>query len=362
MAWNTQFGTLSNEVVSEDELWSLFNYVFVGSAKKTTTYKFALIKSILDNLFNNIQTTNGQEILYTNLFKKFAESYWNLVVKYHLKQKADDTNGTISKIEQIFKETVEKNPILRNIEFNAIKLTKQNELISKVQTECKKYVLGALYGDFQGKIYGYESKGDRIILSNFAYQFMLKHKMELEKLNYYAWAKFLESINEEKILYKVITKIETSLPQRQPLDIYRKILYEEFEQNNCFYCGKKLNNDIIHVDHFIPWSFVKEDKLWNFVLSCQKCNTKKSNILPSRVLVSIIQKRNLHLIESINNNKKSKVSQEIINSHFSNYNQNTIPNLWQYAFYSGFNIDQKNTVIYKIDKDFGKIQVADSSK
>jgi hypothetical protein len=53
--------------------------------------------------------------------------------------------------------------------------------------------------------------------------------MELEKLNYYAWAKFLESINEESLLYKVISKIETSLPERKPLDIFRKILFEEFE-------------------------------------------------------------------------------------------------------------------------------------
>ena len=54
MAWDSKSGTLDTTTLSDDEYWSLFNYVFVGSAKKTTTYKFALIKAILDNLLNFI--------------------------------------------------------------------------------------------------------------------------------------------------------------------------------------------------------------------------------------------------------------------------------------------------------------------
>ena len=211
MAWNSKSGILNTMTLSDDEYWSLFNYVFVGGAKKTSTYKFALIKAILDNLLNNIPTEDGQEILYSNLFEKFAESYWNLVVKYNLKQKHDDSKGTISKVEQIFKEAVAINPILQNIEFASIEKSTQNRLVFNVQTECKKNVLGALWGDFQGNIYAFDKvKGDRIILSHGAYEFCLRHKMELEKLNYYAWAKFLENINEEKLLYKVISKIEKS--------------------------------------------------------------------------------------------------------------------------------------------------------
>ena len=354
MAWDSKSGTLNTTTLSDDEYWSLFNYVYVGGAKKTSTYKFALIKAILDNLLNNIPTVNGQEILYSNIFTKFSESYWNLVVKYNLHQQAPTKEGKTSKIEQIFKEAVAINPILQNIDFASIEKSTQNRLVSKVQTECKKYVLGALHSDFNSAIYGFSECSDRITLSHGAYEFCLRHKMELEKLNYYAWAKFLESINEEKLLYKIILKIETSLPERKPLDIYRKILFEEFEQNNCFYCGKKLSSTIIHVDHFIPWSFVKEDKLWNFVLSCPDCNIKKSDKLPSKNFISIIRNRNNLILNTLSSNL-------FIKQQFTNYKQDLISNLWQYAFYSGFKLlNHHQQIQYHIDPHFGELNVADS--
>lgn len=354
MAWDSKSGTLDTTTLSDDEYWRLFNYVFVGGAKKTSTYKFALIKAILDNLLNNIPTENGQEILYSNLFEKFAESYWNLVVKYKLHQQSPTKEGKTSKIEQIFKEAVVSNPILQNIEFASIGKSTQNRLVSKVQTECKKYVLGALHSDLNSAIYSFSENSDRIKLSHGAYDFCLRHKMELEKLNYYAWAKFLESINEESLLYKVISKIETSLPERKPLDIFRKILFEEFEQNNCFYCGKKLCSTIIHVDHFIPWSFIKEDKLWNFVLSCPECNIKKSDKLPSRNFIHKIQNRNKLILSQF-------TSQDFVTQQFKNYKNELIPNLWQYAFYSGFKTGSNDTYYHHFS-DYSQVSVADKGK
>lgn len=86
-----------------------------------------------------------------------------------------------------------------------------------------------------------------------------------------AWVRFLEQINDDNVLVRVIDKFELATPKREDLSVYREILRKEFEEDTCFYCGKKLGKNI-HVDHFIPWSFVKDDKLWNFVLSCARCN------------------------------------------------------------------------------------------
>jgi HNH endonuclease len=35
------------------------------------------------------------------------------------------------------------------------------------------------------------------------------------------------------------------------------------------------------VDHVLPWEFVLEDKTWNLVLSCRKCNNEKQDKLTS---------------------------------------------------------------------------------
>ena len=98
------------------------------------------------------------------------------------------------------------------------------------------------------------------------YDFLLKYKAEIEKLNYYSWARFLEQINDDRVLLRVIDKLELATPRRDDLTVYREILRREFEEDTCFYCGKKLQRKI-HVDHFIPWSYVKDDKMWNFVLA-----------------------------------------------------------------------------------------------
>lgn len=61
--------------------------------------------------------------------------------------------------------------------------------------------------------------------------------------------------------------------------------------------------DNIHVDHFIPWSYVYEDKEWNLVLSCSSCNLKKSDYLASEKCLDKIQKRNkIYKLEEVNKN------------------------------------------------------------
>lgn len=62
---------------------------------------------------------------------------------------------------------------------------------------------------------------------------MLRHKSELEKLNYYFWARFLEQINDDNALIRVIDKLELATPKREDLSVYREILRREFEEDTC---------------------------------------------------------------------------------------------------------------------------------
>lgn len=81
--------------------------------------------------------------------------------------------------------------------------------------------------------------------------------MEIEKPNYYAWARFLEKVNDDDDLIRVLEKLDMAIPQRKDLSMYRDILFNEFQEDRCFYCGKELDKNV-HVDHFIPWTFVKK--------------------------------------------------------------------------------------------------------
>ena len=336
--WNKSEGNILTQHLTEDELWSLFNYTFSESSKKRSTYKFGLIKSILDNLFNiSNKLDYSLYISYQDLFAKFAENYWNLIVKYQLKQMISSTTSSLTKLEQIFNNAILKDPKLKDIPFESINSKTKKSIINQVSIECRKNVLGALYTDLGSSLYSFNIAGEGIIINAYAFNFMLKYKIDLEKLNYYAWAKFLEKINDKNKLIQVISKLESATPQRTDLSLFRDVLYKEFEEDTCFYCGKKLLNDsgsnLIHVDHFIPWSFIKEDKLWNFVLSCPTCNERKNNRLPPPTCLSKIQQRNSIL---------QKRSTDFIKKEFVSYSPSLISNMWEYAKDSGFQLWTSN--------------------
>lgn len=323
--WNIKSGFITEYVVSEDRIWSLFNYVFSDACKKRNTYKFGLIKALLDSIFSGEIREQGIYYSYEQLFGRFTYNYWNLVVKYDLRQMRKDGKSEFSKIEVILKETVSKNYILSNLEFESLDLDLRQKIIKKVMAECKRFVVGALYNDFEGIIYNFNLKEDGIVINPCVYEFMQKYKAELEKLNYYAWARFLEQINDDNVLVRVIDKLELATPRRENLSIYREILRREFEENTCFYCGKKLGRNI-HVDHFIPWSFVKDDKMWNFVLSCSQCNIKKSNKLPKQDFLIKIEQRN---------RKIQVLDNVIVQKDFEIYSEELLNRMWKYAKLSG---------------------------
>ena len=324
--WNLKNGKIEKFNLSEDEIWALFNFVFSDSSRKRNSYKFGLIKSILDNIFNGVKKSDGVFFTYTELFAKFAENYWNLVIKYDLRQMRPDGKSYLSKVETILKESVIGDELLVSLRFESIDEEKKKKIISKVTSECKKCVIGALYEDFDRNIYSFDLSDEGLTLNYCIYEFLLKYKIEIEKLNYFSWAKFLEQVNDDNALIRVIDKLELSTPKRGDLSIYRELLRKEFEENNCFYCGCKLNEKKIHVDHFIPWSFVKDDKIWNFVLSCPKCNEKKNNRVPSKDYIIVIENRNKK-IRTINN--------KIIETDFSGYTEDIIERMWKYARLSG---------------------------
>lgn len=322
--WRLARGDIRKYYVGENELWGAFNFVFSDACAKRSTYKFGLIKSILDNLLSVTPSDRGLELSYHDIFTKFSINYWNLITKYHLKQMHGHTRYSDSQIEKVFEQALERTAAIEQLEFDNLSEEDREWIIDNVTKECKRCVIGALYENFDGQLYGFELKGDGLWINPVAYEFMLKYKPEIEQLNYYAWAKFLEKVNSDDALNRVLGKLELSTPRRSDLSVYRKILELEFEGNTCFYCGKKIKT--AHVDHVIPWSFVKSDHLWNFVLACPTCNTKKKDRLPSKENLSRVIVRNEQFIS---------IPKPIIEIEFKGYQADLMWKIWNYAKQSG---------------------------
>ena len=154
--WNLRKGNLKNMAPAEEQLWQMLNFVFSSGSRKRNSYKFGLIKSILDNLLNCKEMADGELFLsYKDLFAKFTENYWNLVVKYNLRQMRPDGKSEISAIERILTAVVdsEEHRFKAELEFIDLSDEERDSVISKVSKECKKNVFGALYEDTEGFFY-----------------------------------------------------------------------------------------------------------------------------------------------------------------------------------------------------------------
>ena len=55
----------------------------------------------------------------------------------------------------------------------------------------------------------------------------------------------------------------------------------EHQEIECIYSKVKLDKDEISLDHYLPWSFVAHDQLWNLIPTIKSVNSSKSNNLPS---------------------------------------------------------------------------------
>lgn len=324
--WKLKQGTYCIDKITEDEIWQRMNFFYSEGSRKRNSYKFGIIKAVLDSVFSISYLSTGYYLSYEKLFERFTHNYWNLVAKYGLRQMRKDGRSELSKIEKIILTYKEEHPDCEKLLFEDICQENRKKIVESVQAECKKYVLGALFEDFGGYIYSFDLNGSGLYINPAYYDFFVKYKLEIEKINYYEWAKFLETVNDDNVLNRVIDKLELATPKRENLSVYRYVLEVEFEQNNCFYCGKRLGESV-HVDHFVPWSFVKYDMAWNFVLACPTCNIKKSNKLPSIEYLMALKTRNERV--------KGNISNLVVVEQFADYSDSQLERMWQYAKISG---------------------------
>ena len=85
-------------------------------------------------------------------------------------------------------------------------------------------------------------------------------------------------------------------------------------RNSLIYTDNELYPRGYELDHFIPWSFVSHDLLWNLIPSDGGINSSKSNRLPDMDLylpkLAALQHRSLQMM--LNANKEPKVMEDFI--------------------------------------------------
>lgn len=269
---------------------------------KDNTYKFALTKIILDYCKGNA----SYNIQYDYLAHEFLKHYWYQEYKYRMKQdfKTERKPEVINILHDVFEG--------KDVPADFDQLVKDDVQIAKEK------ILGRVFGHARRKtslvvprlqnipdggdtveyniFYSYDDDAQMIYLRPEAHDFFRRNYSILSMTVIAAWAKFLERVNGP--IPHLMAKIEAPDKKRGSLYKYYKLLSKY--ESCCFYCHTMLEKRYTHVDHFLPWSYLFENELWNLVLACQRCNLKKRNNVASEEFKDCLIHRNRKYSDVIN--------------------------------------------------------------
>lgn len=78
-----------------------------------------------------------------------------------------------------------------------------------------------------------------------------------------------------------------------------------------------------------PWSYLKDDKQWNIVMSCRECNNTKRDKLPDKKFILKLIEQNEKIVKSSN--------YKVVEKEYKSYDKNKIEKMYNSAKFNGFN-------------------------
>jgi hypothetical protein len=110
--------------------------------------------------------------------------------------------------------------------------------------------------------------------------YLEKHDAIIRGWASWEWVKYMQQCNPNTP--NIVSKI--FMPQQRgslsPQTKYWKQVLA-VQPISCIYSGQLLDSKNISLDHYLPWSFVAHDQLWNLIPTHPSVNSSKSNKLPS---------------------------------------------------------------------------------
>ena len=125
--------------------------------------------------------------------------------------------------------------------------------------------------------YSFDDKG--ILVNPQWIAYFSNHQVILRGFTSWHLLKFLQKHNPNTI--GLSEKLEK--PAARDMNSARKYWsgYLKSQSINCIYSKQLISADKFSLDHFIPWSYMAHDQVWNIIPTSASVNSSKSNILPS---------------------------------------------------------------------------------
>lgn len=142
----------------------------------------------------------------------------------------------------------------------------------------------------------------------------------------WGWLQYMQRNNPNipSLVNKIFPPKERESLQSQTS--YWQTVIENCVGLQCIYSGQKLTLEDMSIDHYLPWSFVAHNQLWNLIPVPQSVNSSKSDKIPSNAYFEkFIRTQHLGLAISYNHTSKKKwnsyIESYIVDLGFANGNE-----------------------------------------
>lgn len=274
----------------------------------TECYKFYWLDAIL-NLFSR----GNSELLFDDLINKMIADAWYSVIEYHLHLGPKNTNGKVMnsleraviKLEQLSElphdadeyhiiEEIkahdndisdEKNKLIKNVPYRLLssfmpeiggndKLWDQRKrLITYIEQLNKDNCLP--YSIIEGV-----SLNKKVVINDNWQKFFEDNYVTISGWIEMKKVRYLQGRNPgvPGIIYKLAPENDKQRKLKYVRELWNAIL--DISQVYDIYTHNPFIRNKFDVDHFVPWSFIANDELWNLIPMDSSLNSGKSNNLP----------------------------------------------------------------------------------
>jgi len=336
---------------------------------KATTYKFALLRGVIDIIQENspyINFSNGRVIIPIGLLiEKWILYYYPILESaIYIPQINGDVNLAFgNQLQKIiatyrniggfsaFYNDLKTKGIPDNIKSDFIELAKKLQVT--ITRMPMKYIGRSVRNDFYS-IFNYTSQtpsrhttssiDSKYLIDNFgSFSIPLDYYEAFKILGsfiggqdsiLFKWAEFSvnasgKRLSIENVVNEVLRSPITERDVAESKNIYKSILKKEGKVY-CVWTGKAISR--YDVDHLIPFSVWKNNDLWNLLPSQATTNSQKRDKIPSPDLIEKRKDLILYYWDLINQNQAVRFQKEMQvtllgNNPFSSWQQTAIKQL-----------------------------------
>lgn len=179
-------------------------------------------------------------------------------------------------------EVIQADSLLRFVPYRLLSPFFASELKGLKDSQKDRHIrdlADARYSSASPPIYRFTENGHAINVHPTWRDYLVRHAAIIDGWVKHHWIGYLQDRNPNTPA--IIKKITPPL-QRSPLTRQSRFWQLVMTQSSqrCIYTGELIDSGNFALDHFIPWSFVCHDQLWNLIPVSSTVNSSKGSRLP----------------------------------------------------------------------------------